>query len=185
MPEDRTADVSCRVAWAADADAIAGVHVQAWQASYDGVLPEALLNGLDADVLADRWRSLLAAPDDARSRVLVALAGGTVVGFVLTGPAGDPDCDPVADGELTDLTVDPHYRGQGHGTRLMHAAVDTLRADRFTRAVTWLAATDDESRAFWTDAGWDADGAHRSLDLTGDGSTIVKQVRLHTSLLVE
>lgn len=174
--------MSCRVAWAADADAIASVHVQAWQASYDGVLPDALLHGLDPDVLADRWRSLLASPDDARSRVLVALAGDTVVGFVLTEPASDPDCDPVADGEVTDLTVDPHHRGKGHGSRLMQAAVETLQADRFTRGVAWLAATDDKARAFWTSAGWAADGAHRALDLTGDGSTVVKQVRLHASL---
>ena len=33
------ADVSCRIAWADDADAIAGVQVRAWRTSYDGLLP--------------------------------------------------------------------------------------------------------------------------------------------------
>jgi hypothetical protein len=64
----------------------------------------------------------------------------------------------------------------------VQAAVDTLKADRFTRAVTWLGATDDETRAFLTAGGWAPDGAHRTLDLTGDGSVQVKQVRLHTDL---
>jgi hypothetical protein len=64
----------------------------------------------------------------------------------------------------------------------VQAAVDTLKADRYTRAVTWLGAADDVTRLFLTTAGWAADGAHRTLDLTGDGSVQVKQVRLHTDL---
>jgi ribosomal protein S18 acetylase RimI-like enzyme len=176
------ADVSCRVAWADDAPAIAAVQVRAWRTSYDGILPAEVLAALAPDELAARWRESLTRPPDARNRVLVALERNLVTGFALTGPAGDPDSDPVADGEITDLTVDPHKRGQGHGSRLMQAGIDTLKADRFTRAVTWVAAQDDATRAFLTAAGWAADGAHRTLDLTGDGTVQVKQVRLHTSL---
>jgi ribosomal protein S18 acetylase RimI-like enzyme len=177
-----SADVSCRVAWSDDAPAIAAVQVRAWRVSYADLLPAELLTGLDADAIAEGWRASLTRPADARNRVLIALERNLVTGFVLTGPAGDPDCDPVADGEITDLTVDPHLRGAGHGSRLMQACVDTLKADRFTRSVSWLGATDDATRAFMTAAGWAPDGAHRTLDLTGDGSVTVKQVRLHTDL---
>lgn len=176
------ADVSCRVAWADDAPALATVQVQAWRSSYRDVLPDALLDAMDAIAIADGWRGALARPADARQRVLVALERNRVTGFVLTGPAADPDLDPVATGEITDLTVGPDERGRGHGSRLMQAAVDTLRADRFARAVTWLPSTADEQRRFWTAAGWEPDGAHRTLDLTGDGRTVVRQVRLHTAL---
>jgi GNAT superfamily N-acetyltransferase len=176
------ADVSCRVAWADDAPAIAAVQVRAWRASYADLLPAELLAGLDVDDLAAGWRHSLTRPPDARNRVLVALERNLVTGFALTGPGQDPDCDPVADGEISDLTVDPHKRHAGHGSRLMQAAVDTLKADRFTRATSWLAARDDETRRFLTSAGWEPDGAHRTLDLTGDGSVQVKQVRLHTDL---
>ena len=176
------ADVSCRVAWADDAPAIAAVQVRAWRTSYADVLPAELLAAMEVDEVAAGWRDSLDHPPDARNRVLVALERNLVTGFAVTGPALDPDCDPVADGEITDLTVDPHKRHGGHGSRLMQASVDTLKADRFTRAVTWLAAQDDETRAFLTAAGWAPDGAHRTLDLTGDGSVIVKQVRLHTDL---
>jgi ribosomal protein S18 acetylase RimI-like enzyme len=176
------ADVSCRVAWADDAPAIAAVQVRAWRTSYADLLPAELLDTLDVDELAATWRASLGKPPDARNRVLVALERNLVTGFALTGPAIDPDCDPVADGEVTDLTVDPHKRHAGHGSRLMQASVDTLKADRFTRAVTWLGAQDDETRGFLTSAGWAPDGAHRTLDLTGDGTVQVKQVRLHTDL---
>ena len=75
--------------------------------------------------------------------MLVALERNRVVGFALTSPAVDPDCDPVADGELAEVTLDPAERAKGHGSRLLQAAVDTLAADRFTRAVTWVNAGDD------------------------------------------
>ena len=172
-----TADVSVRIAWSDDAPAIAAVQTRAWREMYADLLPVA---GLEID--PEAWRASLARSTDARNRVLVALERNRVVGFALTTPAADPDCDPVTDGELSDLTVDPGERGKGHGSRLLQAAVDTLEADRFTRAVTWALATDDAMREFLTQAGWAPDTAHRELDLDGSGDTTVKQIRLHTAL---
>ncbi len=177
------ADVSARVAWADDAPAIAAVQVRAWRTSYAELLPAEVIDALDVDQIAAGWRDALTRPADARNRVLVALERNTVTGFVVTSPAADPDCDPISTGELADLTVDPHTRGEGHGSRLLQAGADTLVADRFTRAVTWLPSSDDRLREFLVSAGWGPDGAHRTLDLLGDGTTTVKQVRLHTALV--
>lgn len=173
-------DVSVRIAWADDAPAIAEVQLRTWRETYAAVVPpEALPDDVEATAAA--WHASLSTPRDARNRVLVALERNTVVGFAITSPASDPDCDPVADGELSELTVDPAKRGLGHGSRLLQAAIDTMQADRFTRAVLWAIASDDALRGFLTDAGWAADQAHRELDLDGTGSTLVKQVRLHCS----
>ena len=177
-----TADVSVRVAWTDDAEAIAAVQVRAWRQEYAGLLPAEVLDALDPDQFAEAWRGSMQAPKDARNRVLVALERTTVRGFAVTGPAQDPDRDPIADGEIAELTVDPDHTHQGHGSRLVQASAETLKADKFTHAVIWLASTDDDRRAFLTGAGWDADGAHRELDLHGDGSVRVKQIRLHTDL---
>jgi ribosomal protein S18 acetylase RimI-like enzyme len=176
------ADVSVRVGWADDALAIAAVQVRAWRQDYAGLLPADVLEGLDVEAFASAWAASLSAPKDARNRVLVALERSTVRGFAETGPAADPDLDPIATGELSDLTVDPATTRQGHGSRLLQACADTLRADRFGTAVCWLASTDDVRREFLLGAGWAADGAHRELDLHGDASVLVKQVRLHTDL---
>jgi GNAT superfamily N-acetyltransferase len=180
--ERPTADVSVRVGWADDAHGIAAVQVRAWRVQYAGVLPPAMLDALEPAELAAAWQASLNHPKDARNRVLVALERNTVRGFAVTGPAGDPDADPIADGEIGELTVDPDHTGQGHGSRLVQACADTLRADRFRTALVWLNADDDVRRAFLTAAGWGPDGAHRELDLHGDGSVRVKQVRLHTDL---
>jgi GNAT superfamily N-acetyltransferase len=177
-----TADVSVRVAWSADAEAIARVQVRAWRHGYAGVLPEPVLESLDAEAFAAQWSEAIDRPADARNRVLVALDRATVVGFALTAAADDPDADPGADGQVAEFVVDPDRHRAGHGSRLVQACADTMRADRFTRATTWVASTDDALRGFLTEAGWAPDGAHRELDLTGDGSTLVRQVRLHTDL---
>jgi GNAT superfamily N-acetyltransferase len=177
-----TADVSVRVGWADDARGIAAVQVVAWRSQYADLLPAEVLSGLDEDQIAAAWHQAMTRPEDARNRVLVALERNTVRGFAVTCPSADPDSDPVSDGELSELVVDPGHTRAGHGSRLLHACVDTLRADRFTRAATWLPTTDDVRRGFLTQAGWAADGAHRELDLHGDGSVLVKQVRLHTDL---
>jgi GNAT superfamily N-acetyltransferase len=177
-----TADVSVRVGWADDARGIAEVQVRAWRAEYAALLPADVLEALDPVDFAAAWQASLDRPKDARNRVLVALERNTVRGFAVTGPASDPDVDPIVDGEISELTIDPDQTRNGHGSRLVQACADTLRADRFTTALVWLNSGDDVRRAFPTAAGWGPDGAHRELDLHGDGSVKVKQVRLHTDL---
>jgi ribosomal protein S18 acetylase RimI-like enzyme len=177
-----TADVSVRIGWADDAPGIAAVQVAAWRREYAGLLPAEVLDALDAGRFEAAWQASLTAPQDARNRVLVALERNTIRGFAMTGPASDPDLDPIAVGEVSELTIDPGQTRHGHGSRLVQACADTLRADRFRTAVMWLTTADDVRRAFLTEAGWGADGAHRELDLHGDGSVRVKQVRLHTDL---
>ncbi len=177
-----TADVSVRVAWAQDGAGIAAVQLRAWQRRYDALLPVLLAErGLDPESHAAAWQASLDRPPEARHRALVALERVRVVGFALTGPATDPDADPAVDGELGELTVDPDHLRQGHGSRLLQAAVDTLVADGFTRVTIWVDGADDDTRAFLTGAGWAPDGASRELtDETGAGT--VKQVRLHTAI---
>ncbi|GAA4123061.1 GNAT family N-acetyltransferase [Nocardioides fonticola] len=181
---DRGADHSVRVAWADDAAAVATLQLRTWPELYAGLVPaEEFPSGPAAEEqAAAAWRELLIRPRDARQRTLVALDRNRVVGFAMTAPASDPDCDPVADAEVMEFTIGAPDRGRGHGSRLLQAAADTLAADRFTRAVTWVVSEDDALRAFLTAAGWAPDGAHRELDLDGSGRVRVKQVRLHTAL---
>jgi GNAT superfamily N-acetyltransferase len=180
--ETAAADVSVRVGWPADSADIAAVQVAAYRQELANLLPAEVLSSLDSDDVAATWHASLVKPGDARNRVLVALERNTLRGFALTMPSPDPDSDPIADGEIGELVVHPDHHRAGHGSRLLHACVDTMRADRFVRATCWISSTDDVRRGFLTEAGWAPDGAHRELDLYGDGAVRVKQVRLHTDL---
>jgi ribosomal protein S18 acetylase RimI-like enzyme len=176
------ADVSVRVAWADDAAAVARLQVRSWQEGYAGLIPADTLAELPVDVFEARWHQAIARPREARERVLVALERASVRGFAATAPATDADAKPSDDAEITELVVDPDHRHAGHGSRLLHAAIDTMRSDKFQRATIWVVADDDLRRGFLTAQGWAADGAHRELDLHGDGTVLVKSVRLHTDL---
>lgn len=181
------ADVSVRPARAQDAPRIAAVQLRAWRAAYADLLPAAALD-LDAEEVAEGWRAAADSPPSQRHHVLVACEGTEVVGLVAVGPAEDPDSDPT-DADLGTLLVDPGHTGAGHGSRLLTAAVETLREHGFVRAQAWLLAADDVLRRFLTSAGWAPDGSTRDLevpDLPATGApgepTRVHQVRLHTDL---
>jgi len=174
------ADVSARLAWPSDASAISQIQIAAWRKDFAGALPTEVLLGLKADQFAKTWESSLTKPPDARMRVLVALERATVRGFALVHPSQDPDADPVSDSEIGEFIVDPLHRRAGHGSRLLQASIDTLQADKFTRALWWVAASDDILRGFVSASGWESDGAHRELQ--SEAGTTLKQIRLHTSL---
>lgn len=175
-----SADVSARLAWPDDATSIVRVQLASWRTTYADLVPADVLESLDPTELAERWVTTLSSPKDARMRVLVALERADVRGFALVHPSYDPDSDQVADGEMGELVIDPDHQRAGHGSRLLQAAIDTLAADRFTRAVWWINTGDDALRTFVTGSGWEPDGAHREL-ATETGST-VKQIRLHTGI---
>lgn len=173
-PAVPSADRSVRRARPADASAIAGLTLAAWQARPAELLPPGALDGVSVDDLAADWREAIAAPPSVRHLVLAALDRDDVVGYALVAPAQDPDSatDVV---ELVDLVVRADRTRLGHGSRLLAAAVDTVRGSGATEILTWVDVTDDARRAFLASAGLAADGAHRTLD-EGLGAPL-RQVR--------
>lgn len=132
--------------------------------------------------MVQAWERVIARPADARNRVLVAVGeGGRVVGFATTGPSDDPDAEAGADGEVDQFWIDPPAQRRGHGSRLLNACADTLRADGFMRARWWMLAADVVLRRFLTVSGWEPDGATRTIG-DDDGTVTLAQLRLHTSL---
>lgn len=172
------ADVSVRPARAGDAAAVADLQVRTWQEAYADALPPAALAALHESDAEARWRDAITAPPSPRHHVLVAVDAGRLAGFVACGPAGDPDLDPDRDAEVVALVVATDHQRRGHGSRMLAAAVDVLRADGTSTAVVWLFDADAATQAFYESAGWGRDGAARELDM----GEPVRQVRLHTAL---
>ena len=181
LPPNQLAD-SARLAMTGEASAIAEIQRRDWPDRLPAAMAEQILADVELPAMTEAWRRAVAAPPEARYRVLVAV-GGThrIHGFAVTAPSQDPDADPRLTGAVEEFAIDPPARGQGHGSRLLNACADTLRADGFSTATWWLATTDDPLRGFLTSAGWAPDGAFREIG-TEDESVRVKQVRLHTDL---
>jgi GNAT superfamily N-acetyltransferase len=175
---------SVRLAWPAEAASIAELQRRSWAAQWPADLAELMLGSVSLADMTDSWRSAIERPPEAAFRVLVATDGTRVVGFATTLPSQDEDADPGLDGAIDQFVVDPAAQHRGHGSRLLNACADTLRADGFGRACCWVNAGDDGLRRFLTAAGWAADGATREIG-PEDESVRLKQVRLHTGLAVD
>jgi len=143
-----------------DASRLAEIHISSWQAAYADLLPADFLDGLSEELekRTDQWQDWLSTESPQRS-VLVAIDGDKVVGFTHTGPSGDKDLKPREVGELYAMYLDPaHYR-QGWGSALMAAVFADLRASGFSEASLWVMTDNAQARAFYEQAGWEADGA--------------------------
>ncbi|MCP2263871.1 GNAT family N-acetyltransferase [Promicromonospora thailandica] len=145
-----TADVSVRPAVAGDESAVTDVQVSSWRAT--GVLGEGVIQALDVPAMRDRWASAITAPPGPGFAVLVALDGPDVVGFAAVSP-----------GQVLSLEVLPEAQRAGHGSRLLAAAVDRLRADGSETVTTWALADDTARAAFLAASGLGEDGRSRTL----------------------
>jgi GNAT superfamily N-acetyltransferase len=170
------ADASVRIARPTDVPAVGLVQATVWREAYAATLSPEVLDQFEGPAFARAWRASLATPPSPRHELLVACAGDQVVGFAAVGPSGDADADH-DQGELLALGVHPAARRAGHGSRLLNAAVDTLRGRQFTRLTGWVLAGDEATRAFLVASGLSADGAYRDRVVDPDGR-VVREVRL-------
>ena len=106
---------------------------------------------------------------------------GRLVWFATSGQRVDHDAEAGRDGEVDQFWIDPPARRNGHGSRLLNACADTLRADGFAQARWWVLTADVPLRRFLAVAGWEPDGAARTIG-DDDGEVTLEQLRLHTSL---
>jgi ribosomal protein S18 acetylase RimI-like enzyme len=144
-----------RAAVPADAEEMAHVHVRSWQVAYRGLMPDAVLDGLDERLRAERHREILSGPANGRT-ALVAEHGDRIVGFAMAGEQHD---GPDGSGEIYAIYVDPDHWGTGAGRLLMDTAVAHLTATGPRPVVLW--ALDGNARAdrFYRRYGFVADGA--------------------------
>jgi GNAT superfamily N-acetyltransferase len=178
-----SADVSVRPARPDDAAEVARVQVVTWRTAYRGVLPMAVLDNWDADAATAAWRRAVETPPTPGHGVMVALEGQTVVGFAAFGTAElTSDEQPHAAGpssELSTLLVEPRWGRRGHGSRLLAAVTDVVRASGAVRLQTWVLEPDRVSAGFYQSTGWAPDGWARTLET---GEDPLREIRWHTLL---
>jgi ribosomal protein S18 acetylase RimI-like enzyme len=174
------ADTFVRLALPRDVGAVAAIQARAWRESYSSLMPAEVLSGIEETARA-QWAAALAAPPTDAHHLLVSVVFGDaperVVGFTAVAPSDDEDADPRRVGSLLTLLVDPDYRAAGHGSRLLAAAVDTMRANLLITATTWQPECDADMRRFLLTSGWAPDGARRDIDT---GIATLTEMRLHT-----
>jgi GNAT superfamily N-acetyltransferase len=179
------ADVLVRTAEPSDAAEIARIQVTTWRTAYADLLPEPVLDGLDAAETERQWRSTIT---DGPALVLVVIEGRWTVGFCAGGFAPEREAAS-ADGTapadagtvalISSLLVEPRWGRRGHGGRLLNGIAERLSRRGATRGVTWVPSSDSASLAFFQRVGWAPDGTVRTLDA---GGRAIRELRLSGSL---
>jgi ribosomal protein S18 acetylase RimI-like enzyme len=149
-----------REAEPSDAEAIASIHVRAWQDAYRGQLSDEYLDGLRVEERVGMQRRMLVEPREGWT-TWVALDDDGVVGFAVTGPSEDSDADDRT-GEVYAIYVEPTCVGTGVGRSLFERVVGDLRSRGFAEATLWVLETNERARRFYERAGWAADGTTTS-----------------------
>jgi ribosomal protein S18 acetylase RimI-like enzyme len=142
--------VNVRPARPEDARRIAEILVETWRATYPGVMPQEVLDGLSVDDRERNWQEWIPDPE---TNIYVVELSGELLGFVSIGPSwSNPGI-----GELYSIYVTPAGQGRGAGLALMEAGVSAL-SERWEEAILWVATENPRARRFYERYGWDVDG---------------------------
>jgi ribosomal protein S18 acetylase RimI-like enzyme len=153
-----------RAAGPDDAGRIAEINVRSWQAAYRGIVPRAILDGMDSESSRATWLRRIA--DLGQRSLFVGELDGRIEGYVLAGPARDHDLPDLA-GEVYAIYVDPPAQGRGIGRALLDAATVDLTTAGFEPLVLWVLTANEPGRGFYEACGWRADGTTRPIDFDG------------------
>ncbi|WP_309647165.1 GNAT family N-acetyltransferase [Nocardioides sp.] len=146
MPSSRQTVV--RRATAADAEALAHLHLDVWDDAYTGLMPQSILDDRrdETEARVERWRTILTGDHST----VVAEDDEGLVGFASSGPGRDADVDTEL--ELWALYVRARLWGTGVGYALFSEAI----GDR--AAYLWVLAGNERSIRFYERQGFRLDG---------------------------
>lgn len=147
---------SVRFANPADAPAIGAVQSRSWRLAYADLLPHEALAEMTPEALTQPWLQAISEPPSERHRVFVAVNEGVVVGFLA-----------LAGIEIGALVIDPFHQRQGHASRLLAAAADTVQQWGLGRIQTWAPEADVALLSLLRSAGITPDGARRTYEDQG------------------
>ncbi len=153
-----------RIAKAADASAIARVHVASWHETYRGMVPDAMLAALSVEQRSKAWLQILegsgegntpggpgACRADAEGTlVFVADLDGSTVGFASCGAQRTGSLrERGYEGEFSAIYVLQAAQRLGLGRRLMVSMATDLQGRGFRGAALWVLRDNARARRFY------------------------------------
>ncbi|SMX72281.1 Ribosomal protein S18 acetylase RimI [Brevibacterium aurantiacum] len=152
-----------------DATAMAKVHVETWQETYQGTMPDDVLFAPDSLQRREHmWNSLLAGGTSGKLTIAVAEHDRQLVGIAMSGPSDDEDRQ--GESELFVLYTYESVHGQGAGAQLLEAVVAPDES-----VSLWVADPNPRAQAFYCKMGFAPDGSRSTDD--DDGVTEIRMIR--------
>src|ERR1700722_12322057 len=149
---------SIRRATPEDAEAIARVHVESWQTSYRGILPDGFLEDLSVADRTKHWKRNLTEPESGIAGISSAAPSGHatfvalgpdkgVVGFCSAGP--NRGGAQTFAGEVYAIYLLDGAKRQGLGRALFLEAARWLATRQLEPLVVWVLADNQRAREFY------------------------------------
>ena len=134
---------------AAEAPAMAALHIACWREAYRGIVPDDLLARADLSKRTAVWRGAIADPERI---VLAAYDGERAAGFIIAGKPLEHLFDGM-DGHIAALYVArSHYR-KGIGRRLLGTGAGQWLGRGGTSLALGVLAANSRARAFYENCG--------------------------------
>lgn len=152
-----------RAAQLGDAEAIAEIHVRAWQQTYRHLVDVGRLDALDPADRVERWRETVLGSDES---VWVGLLDGAPAGWATASEREHP-----RQRELNGMYTLASAHGSGVGQALLQASLGDAPA------FLWVAADNPRAQAFYRKNGFSPDGETGTHDLLGSSVAIERWVR--------
>lgn len=137
-----------RSAKVSDASEIARVHEEAWQSTYQGIIPHSFLQKLISRHGSAWWARTIRR---SNTKILVLIFDGNIQGYVTYGAARTPRRNGI--GEIYELYLTPTFQGLGFGKQLFMAAYDELKGIGKRSLLVWALAENDLACDFYSRLG--------------------------------
>jgi len=142
--------ISIRKAITSDAAAIAKVHVESWQVTYRGHIPDEILDNLSVNEREKLWKSLL----ENNTCVFVLEEDHHLIGFVSMCASRDNDADPTQVGEISAIYIHPDKWRKGHGKLLLDTAINELIKLGYHEVSLWVLDSNQSAIRFYENVGF-------------------------------
>lgn len=133
-----------------DIEHVQGVARNAWDATYEDIVPESVIEEAVADWYGTATLSGIVESD--KQVILVAEEDGKIVGFA-HGVTDDHDPEKT-EGDILRLYVHPDHWKQGVGTALLEGMEDKLEAQGSEELHAMVLADNEMGNAFYEDHGF-------------------------------
>lgn len=167
---------SVRPATQRDVRAVAEIHVNAWQAAYQDLMPAEHLASLSVDKRMALWRD---AVEYGEPQLYVVADGEQIAGFVGFDRSRDPKSKPTT-GEVWAMYVAPAHWGQGAGLALWDAAREGLIEEGCTEVTLWVLLRNERALRFYELAGFKRE--MNTARTTTVGGAKLEEIRLKRKL---
>ncbi|MCV6603101.1 MAG: GNAT family N-acetyltransferase [Cohaesibacter sp.] len=152
--------ITLRAANPDDAKAISELKVLCWRDTYKGLMPESVLQTMDAKAEEPHWRDWLA-DEKAGLSAYILHKDTALIGYALAGafrPVSPQETEEagqliLADAEIYAIYLHPNHQRQGHGQRLMAALVKDLIQQGYKDLALWVLGGNQKGETFYEKLG--------------------------------